>query len=173
MAIASSQRLHKIFSHFESNLWFGSTQVDEINSGTKIHAVYPTEPISCLLMLWQFKEPGHQQTWYWPTKPEYSVSSIRKVERGPYPDNKVHRANMGPSWVLSAPDGPHVGPMINVVFLGGKDEGNDYKISEHMPWTKGYSFKCEILQSNTIIDTYQWLCMILGYLQFFMHPVLQ
>ena len=26
------------------------------------------------------------------------------------PDNKVHWANMGPTWVLSAPDGPHVGP---------------------------------------------------------------
>ena len=24
------------------------------------------------------------------------------------PDNKVHGANMGPTWVLSAPDGPHV-----------------------------------------------------------------
>ena len=28
-----------------------------------------------------------------------------------YPDKKVHGANMGPTWVLSAPDGPHVGPM--------------------------------------------------------------
>ena len=27
------------------------------------------------------------------------------------PDNKVHGANMGSTWVLSAPDGPHVGPM--------------------------------------------------------------
>ena len=27
------------------------------------------------------------------------------------PDSKVHRANMGPTWVLSVPDGPHVGPM--------------------------------------------------------------
>ena len=27
------------------------------------------------------------------------------------PDSKVHGANMGPTWVLSAPDGPHVGPM--------------------------------------------------------------
>ena len=27
------------------------------------------------------------------------------------PDYKVRRANMGPTWVLSAPDGPHVGPM--------------------------------------------------------------
>ena len=28
-----------------------------------------------------------------------------------HPDNKVHWANMGPTWVLSAPDGPHVGPI--------------------------------------------------------------
>ena len=27
------------------------------------------------------------------------------------PHSKVHGANMGPTWVLSAPDGPHVGPM--------------------------------------------------------------
>ena len=26
-------------------------------------------------------------------------------------DSKVHGANMGPTWVLSAPDGPHIGPM--------------------------------------------------------------
>ena len=28
-----------------------------------------------------------------------------------YPDSKVHGANMGPTWVLSAPDGLHVGPI--------------------------------------------------------------
>ena len=27
------------------------------------------------------------------------------------PDSKVHGTNMGPTWVLSAPNGPHVGPM--------------------------------------------------------------
>ena len=27
------------------------------------------------------------------------------------PDSKVHGAKVGPTWVLSAPDGPHVGPM--------------------------------------------------------------
>ena len=27
------------------------------------------------------------------------------------PNSKVHGANMGPTWVLSVPDGPHVGPM--------------------------------------------------------------
>ena len=37
-----------------------------------------------------------------------------------YPDSKVYGANMGPIWVLSAPDGPHVGPMnlaIRVLHL--------------------------------------------------------
>ena len=36
------------------------------------------------------------------------------------PDCKVHWANMGPTWVLSAPYGPHVGPMnlaIRDVFI--------------------------------------------------------
>ena len=28
-----------------------------------------------------------------------------------YPDSKVHEANMGPTWVLSAPGEPHVGLM--------------------------------------------------------------
>ena len=28
-----------------------------------------------------------------------------------FPDSKVHGANMGPTAVLSAPDGPHIGPM--------------------------------------------------------------
>ena len=34
------------------------------------------------------------------------------------PDHKVHGANMAPTWVLSAPDGPHVGPM-NLAIRGG------------------------------------------------------
>ena len=41
-----------------------------------------------------------------------------EVER--FPDSKVHGANMGPTWVLSAPGGPHVGPTnlaIRVVSL--------------------------------------------------------
>ena len=31
--------------------------------------------------------------------------------RSSIPDSKVHGANMGPTWVLSAPDGLHIGPM--------------------------------------------------------------
>ena len=38
------------------------------------------------------------------------------------PDSKVHGANLGPTWVLWVPDGPHVGPMdfvIRVAFVRG------------------------------------------------------
>ena len=33
------------------------------------------------------------------------------------PDSKVHGTNMGPIWILSDPDGPHVGPM-NLAIRG-------------------------------------------------------
>ena len=35
----------------------------------------------------------------------------------PVPDSKVHGDNMGPTWVLPAPAGPHVGPM-NLAIRG-------------------------------------------------------
>ena len=40
--------------------------------------------------------------------------------RNGFPDSKVHGSNIGHTWVLSAPDGPHVGPVnlaIRVVAL--------------------------------------------------------
>ena len=36
---------------------------------------------------------------------------IKFRDRYTHPDSKVHGANMGPTWALSDPDGPHVGPM--------------------------------------------------------------
>ena len=39
------------------------------------------------------------------------------------PDSNVHGANMGPTWVLSAPDGPHVGP-INLAIRDILDSGH-------------------------------------------------
>ena len=47
-----------------------------------------------------------------------------------YPDSKVHRANMGTNWVLSAPGGPHVGPMnlaiwvVNTILAGLELQGD-------------------------------------------------
>ena len=55
------------------------------------------------------------------------------------PESKVHRANMGPTWVLSALDGPHVGPM-NLAIRGLKDphmmtssNGNIFRVTGHSP----------------------------------------
>ena len=41
----------------------------------------------------------------------YQKFRYRTKSAGNVPDSKVHGANMAPTWVLSAPDGPHVGPM--------------------------------------------------------------
>ena len=36
-------------------------------------------------------------------------SSVTSSQEYILPDNKVHGANIGSAWVLSAPDGPHIG----------------------------------------------------------------
>ena len=36
---------------------------------------------------------------------------------GNYPDSKDHGANMGSIWVLSAPGGPHIGPMDLAIWV--------------------------------------------------------
>ena len=45
-----------------------------------------------------------------------------------FPDSKVHGANMGPTWVLSAPVGPHVGPMNLAIRV------------RRTPWSLGASY---------------------------------
>ena len=37
--------------------------------------------------------------------------AITMITMKVFPDSKVNGADMGPTWVLSAPDGPHVGPI--------------------------------------------------------------
>ena len=37
-----------------------------------------------------------------------------------FPDSKIHRANMGPTWVLSSPDGHHIGPMNLAIRVGSQ-----------------------------------------------------
>ena len=43
--------------------------------------------------------------------PSQRASNWKMLPFDVIPDSKVRGANMGPTWVLSAPDGPHVGPM--------------------------------------------------------------
>ena len=60
------------------------------------------------------------------------------------PDSKVHGANMGPTWVLSAPDGPHVGPTnlgIRVLTLNGARTSAD---NPYLPKERITSTACGI-----------------------------
>ena len=41
----------------------------------------------------------------------FSSVVVQEYSERTGPDSKVHGANMGPTRVLSSPDGPHVGPM--------------------------------------------------------------
>ena len=71
---------------------------------------------------------------YW----ESIVYSDRKVRIRVYsvPDSKVHGANMGPTWVLSAPDGPHVGPMNLAIRGASMWRAN---IRYYSPWVEARS----------------------------------
>ena len=57
----------------------------------------------------------HLSPWY----PTVNTSFSTKLSTGP--DSKVHGANMGPTWVLSVPDGPHAGPMNFAIRAPSQD----------------------------------------------------
>ena len=48
-----------------------------------------------------------------------------------YQDNKVHGANMGPTWVLSAPGGPMLSPWT---LLSGMYISVALELTEDTPW---------------------------------------
>ena len=66
------------------------------------------------------------------------------------PDSKVHGAYMGPTWVLSAPDGPHVGPM-NIGIM-------DYIIRSPRTW--------QYWATNRHSVVYKVTCVIYWFLLF-------
>ena len=68
---------------------------------------------------WWFETPSHP---LWrhcneTIKGRGEVPVNPMVFQSPFTDSKVYGANMGPTWVLSAPGGPHVGPMDLAIWL--------------------------------------------------------
>ena len=57
--------------------------------------------------------PGSLHHPDWPV-----LKSFVAFRQGFSHDSKVHGANMGPTWVLSSPGGPHVGPMNLAIWEG-------------------------------------------------------
>ena len=70
------------------------------------------------------------------------------------PDSKVHGANMGPTWVLSAPDGSHVGP-INLAIREGINNNRFpyFNVLNHFRSEK-MSLRCITFSWNLIISTW-------------------
>ena len=62
-----------------------------------------------------FTENAHLYPWYVCENYKFKITATSPRSLWINPDSKVHGANMGLTWVLSAPDGPHVGPMNLVI----------------------------------------------------------
>ena len=95
----------------------------------------------------------------WTGNSNYFMSEIDN------PDSKVRAANTGPTWVLSAPDGPQVGPMnlaIWEVLLCQNDHNRSpmpyFQVTE---WMDTY-----ILQSYVGVLTHQCRKLRLGMILF-------
>ena len=59
-----------------------------------------------------------------------------------FPDSKVHGANMGPIWVLPAPDGPHVG-LMNLAIR------DNFSVASVALWQLyDYQISCEVALQN-------------------------
>ena len=70
------------------------------------------------------------------------------------PDSKVHGDNMGPTWVLPDPDGPHAGPM-NLAIRGVMDRDRMLWLRKatHKGWNyilSGYLFLSKLPQKNLV-----------------------
>ena len=60
------------------------------------------------------KQHAENKFYSWPARAHFFVSFMSYND---FPDSNVQGANMGPNWVLSAPDGPRVGPMNIAIWV--------------------------------------------------------
>ena len=71
------------------------------------------------------------------------------------PDSKVHGANMKPTWVLSAPDGPHVGPMdLRGSFHFGIDINIPTSLRVSSPSPNGNALKCGLSNGAMALNSF-------------------
>ena len=78
----------------------------------------------------------------------FNLSGVSYL-RTNFPDSKVHGANMGPTWVLSALDGPHVGPMNLAIRVGSPP-----------PWPICYLSLRKVCYMCNIFSHWQKLCLV-------------
>ena len=72
-----------------------------------------------------------------------------------YPDSKFHMAQMGPTWVLSAPGGPHVGPMnLAIRVLHGSWAACTHSIHQATSASKSCLLDQDCMTKNLLTDNY-------------------
>ena len=82
---------------------------------------------TCIISLPQY--PLQRTIWINAAR-EFTITSRIIVQINPH--SKVHGANTGPTWVLSSPGGPHVGP-INLAIRESKTELCAYSVRYTVP----------------------------------------
>ena len=68
-----------------------------------------------------------------------------------YPDSKVQGANVGPTSVLSAPDGPHVGPMDLVIRVSTSACKHGDKPFEYAEFRVGFHIVTSLYLDWTLV----------------------
>ena len=90
---------------------------------------------------------------------------VASIPKGRYPDSKVHGANMGPTWVLSTPDGPMLAPWTllsgkcRCLFLWGKHERDPNIVATRGSLSMSMDLKLQTGRMFT--DTFFWLGIFL------------
>ena len=72
------------------------------------------------------------------------------------PDSRVHGANMGPTWVLSAPGGPHVGPMSLAIWEGTRHVSYYASFAQWKSINKPWSIEVHRM-ANRLSLCYRWV----------------
>ena len=94
---------------------------------------------------------------FWFTIAQSTKNAIIGSDNGP--DNKVHGANMGPTWVLSAPDGPHAGPMN----LAVRELGTEWVTSHYLNQCQPRLHRWTLLSSAVLYMKHQLYIILSQY----------
>ena len=98
-------RMFHMFFDIYYNIWFSITKVQQFTFLCNIIMPYT-----------DFNNKSH--TTFQSVLGNMEFGRIIVEIRGNiFPDSKIHGANTGPTWVPSAPDGPHVGPMNLAIWV--------------------------------------------------------
>ena len=82
----------------------------------------------------------------------YQISKLPNSIKICYiPDSKAHGANVGPTWVLSAPDRPYVGPMN--FAIGDVSRRNNMKAEMYFFGPRQYALASPRHLTNNVIST--------------------